>query len=231
MTARFALNPASVHRTAGGGWVRFLRAAVGGGLALLVASLTPAQNTQHAPRNTRHGLRPAPEAEHPNRLLWRTNYYSVTGASIREIRRSMDHSRPWKEANHSGRTEWRLEWRCEVTPEASGCRCSSFATTTTITNTLPRWTPPAAASDELKTAWVRFVKALGEHEDGHSRFALEAVADMHKRIKQLGPAPDCHQLRRRIDDLAGRVLEEYRQREKEYDRRTQHGAAQGVILR
>jgi predicted secreted Zn-dependent protease len=167
-----------------------------------------------------------------NKLVWRTNYYSVQGASLGEIHRSMDQSRPWKEpANLSGLTEWRIEWRFELTPAEGGCRCSSFTTTTTITNTLPRWTPPAEAPEELKAAWTRFIKALGEHEDGHSRLALAALADLHKRIKELGPEPVCDGLRKRINDLAGRVIDENRQREKDYDRRTQHGATQGVALR
>ncbi|SRR6266540_357820 len=177
-------------------------------------------------------LLPAAPAQAQSKLVWRTNYYSITGASLRDIRRSMDQSRPWKEpANLSALTEWRIDWRFELTPAESGCRCSSFTTTITITNTLPRWTPPAETPEELKSAWNRFIKALGEHEDGHSRLALAAVADLHKRIKELGPAPDCNGLRKRINDLAGRVIEENRQREKDYDRRTRHGATQGVALR
>jgi len=177
-------------------------------------------------------LLPAALAQAQNKLLWRTNYYSITGANLGEIRRSMNQSRPWKEpGNLSGLTEWRIDWRFEVRPSEDGCRCSSFKTTTTITNTLPRWTPPAEASAELAAAWIRFISALGEHEDGHSRTALAAVDELHKRIKQLGPAADCDALRKRINDLAGRVIDEYRQRDKDYDRRTRHGATQGVALR
>jgi len=177
-------------------------------------------------------LLPPALAQAQNKLVWRTNHYSIKGASLGEIRRSMDQSRPWKEpANLSGLTEWRIEWRFEVTPTEGGCRCNSFTTTTTITNTLPRWTPPDGVPAELKTAWTRFIMALGEHEDGHSRLALAAVADLHKRIEALGSAPDCEELRKRINDLAGRVLKEHRQRDRDYDQRTRHGAAQGVALR
>lgn len=206
-----ALETSSSHPTARPGWRLLGRRAVAGALLTL---LSPAL------------------AQAQNKLVWKTNYYTITGASLGEIRRSMDQSRPWKEpANQSGLTEWRIDWRFELTPAEGGCRCSSFTTTTTITNTLPRWRPPAETPEELKSAWIRFIKALGEHEDGHSRLALAAVADLHKRIKALGPAPDCDGLRKRINDLAGRVIEENRQREKDYDRRTQHGATQGVALR
>ena len=177
-------------------------------------------------------LVPAALAQPQNKLMWKTNYYSVTGASLREISRSMDQSRPWMAAeNLTGLTEWRIDWRFEVKPAEAGCRCTSFTTTTSITNTLPRWTPPAGAPAGLAAAWTRFITALGEHEDGHSRLALAAVADLHKRIKELGPAADCDGLRKRINDLARRVIEDHRQREKDYDRRTRHGETQGVALR
>jgi len=167
-----------------------------------------------------------------NTVVWRTNYYSVTGTSLGEVRRSMEQSRPWKGPGQLiGQTDWRIDWRFEVKPAGDGCRCTSFTTTTSITNTLPRWTSRAQAPDELAVAWTRFITALGEHEEGHSRLALAAVADLHKRVKELGPAADCDGLRKRINELATRVVEEYRQREKDYDRRTRHGETQGVILR
>jgi predicted secreted Zn-dependent protease len=210
MPILFAFKWLLPHRIARLGWCLGRLALAGAFLALLPPAIAQAQN----------------------KLVWKTNYYTITGASLGEIRQSMDQSRPWKEpANQSGLTEWRIDWRFELTPAEGGCRCSSFTTTTTITNTLPRWRPPAETPEELKSAWIRFIKALGEHEDGHSRLALAAVADLHKRIKTLGPAPDCDGLRKRINDLAGRVLEEHRQRDRDYDQRTRHGATQGVGLR
>jgi predicted secreted Zn-dependent protease len=177
-------------------------------------------------------LLPLGLAQPQNKLLWRTNYYSITGASFGEIRRSIEQSRPWKDSEYrTGLTEWQIDWRFEVTPGGDGCRCSSFNTTTTITNSLPRWTPPTEATAEVKAAWGRFIQALGVHEDGHSRLALAAVAELHKRIKELGPAPDCEGLRKRINAIAERVIEEHRQRERDYDRRTHHGETQGAALR
>src|SRR5262245_38680882 len=48
------------------------------------------------------------QAQAQNKLQWKTNYYSVTGASLGEIHRSMNQARPWKEkeaANLVGYTE------------------------------------------------------------------------------------------------------------------------------
>ena len=167
-----------------------------------------------------------------NTLVWKTNYYAIAGASIGELRRSMSQSRTFQgPSNLVGLTEWRIDWRYKVNPSATGCRCSSFTTTTVITNTLPRWIAPASAPDDLKANWTRYITALGQHEDGHSQIALAGLAEMHKRIKELGESADCTTMTKRINDTAWQVVNEQRERDREYDRRTHHGGTQGVSFR
>lgn len=167
-----------------------------------------------------------------NTLTWRTNFYAVTGESIRELRQSMRQARPWKDDTETvGLTQWRIDWRFDLKPTAGGCRCASFTTTTSITNTLPRWTPPTNAPPELRADWNRFITSLGQHEDGHSRLAFAAVAELHKQVKAAGEDTDCGRLRNKINDLARRVVDDFRAREREYDRRTNHGATQGASFR
>jgi len=162
---------------------------------------------------------------------WTTNYYTITGASLAEIRQSLRQSRPWKDKlSAEGFTAWRVGWRFAVTPSADGCRCSSFATQTIITTTLPRWIAPTNAPPEVGRAWATYLASLGRHEAGHAQFAFAAAADITKRVGQIGEQPACDSLKKTIDALAGQIVEEYRQREKEYDQRTKHGATQGVFL-
>src|SRR5438093_2422362 len=117
--------------------------------------------------------------------VWRTtNYYTVAGATIREIHQSLAQARPWKnKSSVDGQTEWHVEWRFNVAPAGSICRCTFFTTTTTITLTLPRWTAPANAPVEVKTNWQRYITALGQHEAGHAQLALDAAAGLEKQNK------------------------------------------------
>jgi predicted secreted Zn-dependent protease len=165
-----------------------------------------------------------------NSLHWTTNYYSVTGAVPREIRQSINRSRPWKSSTTDALTSWRVEWRFAVVPTSGGCRCSAFSTTTTIAITMPRWMLPAGVDPSAKARWERYIRALGEHENGHAQLALAAAAEMQKRIKALGEQPDCEGLRSRINDTGNAVLEDFRKRENDYDERTKHGATQGASL-
>lgn len=166
-----------------------------------------------------------------NSLRWTTNYYTVTGATLTEIRQSVRQSRPWKEKSDlDGVTEWRVTWQFGVMPTSGGCRCSSFGTQTTITVTVPRWIAPTNAPDAVRQIWQKYSVALGQHEAGHAAIALAASAELRKRVQEAGESADCVGLTKRINDLGRQVIEEHRKRDKDYDERTQHGATQGASL-
>jgi predicted secreted Zn-dependent protease len=155
-------------------------------------------------------------------VQWTTNYYAVTGANFREIRQSIAASRPWQDS-FDGDTRWTISWRFTAAPNASGCSCSSYSTTTKITTTMPRWTPPADVVPEVKERWTRYYTNLLQHETGHARLALAAAAEVRQRLSEIGVQPDCERLKNVIGERANRVVDDYRAREKEYDRRTDHG--------
>lgn len=164
-------------------------------------------------------------------VRWTTNFYSVTGTTIPELRQSIREKRPWKERSpHDATTEWRLNWQYTVTPTASGCRCSSFTTQTAITITMPRWAAPTNAPETTRTIWREYITALGRHEVGHGAIAVAAAAELDKRVQALGEAAECDELKRKIEALCPRVIEEFRARDKAYDETTRHGATQGAVL-
>ncbi len=172
-----------------------------------------------------------PFARGQSTVLWRTNYYTVTGATLREINQSFSQSRPWKnKSSLDGLTDWRVDWKFNVTQSDSGCRLSYFTTTTTINITLPKWVAPTNTSPSVKEIWGRYITALGQHENGHGQFAAAAASEIHKRIKEVSEGSDCGSLRNNVTSLCSGVVETYKQRDKEYDVRTEHGAQQGARL-
>lgn len=163
-------------------------------------------------------------------VLWSTNYYSVTGTTVREIHQSLRQNRPWKNTSQmDGLTRWRIEWNFSVSPSGNKCRLTSFNTRTTVAITLPRWTAPTNATEDVRSAWERFITALGKHEVGHGQIALAAAGEIQKRAKESEDA-DCAALKQRINGLCQGILEQYRSRDKEYDERTRHGVTQGAVL-
>ena len=163
------------------------------------------------------------EAGAQNSVVWTTNFYSVTGASFREIRRSIATSRPFQDG-FDGDTRWSVDWKFTLADTGNGCSCSTFSITTKIVTTLPRWTPPTNVFPEVKEQWTRYFTNLAQHEAGHARIGIAAASEVARSLSQTGSQPNCEQLKRTIHERAGRIVEDYRAREKEYDRITAHGA-------
>src|ERR1043166_9064276 len=162
-------------------------------------------------------------------VRWTTNYYSVTGAHLAEVRRSLNQSPPWQDkAATDGLTAWEIEWQFSVVASTGGCRCRSFSTKTTITTTLPRWVTATNAPPEVQDTWGRYLRALADHETGHAWIALAAAAEQSRRITELRDEPDCDALKKKIDDLARQIVDANRKRDEAYDQRTAHGATQGA---
>ena len=164
-------------------------------------------------------------------VQWTTNYYSVPGATVPEIRESIHRNRPWKERfQHDARTEWEVKWNFTVEPTASGCRCRYFHTQTTIAVYLPRWVGPTNTADRVKQTWREYAAALSRHEAGHAETALAAVAELHKRVPALPESPTCEGSKKQTGDLCQSILEEHRKRDLAYDEKTNHGMTQGAFL-
>ncbi len=155
-------------------------------------------------------------------VQWTTNFYAVTGADFRDLRRSMDRARPWPEP-FDGDTRWTVSWKFSFQETAAGCALASISTTAKITTTMPRWTPPPEAPPETKERWTRFYTNLLAHEIGHARLALAAAAEVRQRLTDVPAQVNCDPLKTLLNDRANRVVEDYRAREREYDRRTDHG--------
>jgi predicted secreted Zn-dependent protease len=155
-------------------------------------------------------------------IHWTTNFYSVTGANFREIRQSIATSHPWKDG-FDGDTQWRVQWSYQLTPTPNGCSCTSFRTTTTITTTLPRWTPPDEVMPEVKEQWTRYFTNLMQHEAGHARIGMVAAAEVDRQVRQNSTASDCESLGKAINERAERIVENHRAKDREYDQRTNHG--------
>ena len=166
-----------------------------------------------------------------NVVQWTTNYYPVTGATLGEIRQSINQARPWKgRFSLDGLTEWQVNWQFDVSPSATGCQCTSFTTKTTIKVTLPGWSPPTNTPPEVKETWRRFFTALAQHEAGHAQIAQAAAKEVEGRAMQTGEATDCDRLKKTIHTVANQVIEDHRKQDKDYDERTEHGARQGASL-
>jgi len=162
-------------------------------------------------------------------LTLRTNYYALTGGSLRDIHHALSRARPWTDARQDGRTEWKINWRTQLAPAGNGCRVESFRTDTSVTITLPRLLAPEGTPPEVLKTWQTYLTALMKHEQGHVRITREAAAKIQAQASAAGGV-SCAELRRNLNDRANQLLEACRRAHRDYDRRTNHGATEGAVL-
>ena len=160
-----------------------------------------------------------------------TNHYLVSGTSLRELRRSIDHARPGGARDGSdGLTAWQIKWRTRINSANGECRLTSFEITTTVGISLPSWRAPTNAPPDLMKRWLAYYSALQRHEQYHSQSAQLAAKALRERVQALGVQLDCKTLEQRIKHTAEAVITEFRKRDEDYDRKTDHGRKEGASL-
>jgi len=154
-------------------------------------------------------------------VIIRTNYYAVSGATFRELRADIAQKRPWK-GDGDGYTNWKIDWSFTTGASDGDCRLESFQTKTAITISVPRWVSPPNVDAELKDKWSAYFQGLLAHEDGHKRIALAAVKEMRKKVNEIGSTGRCAELQVAVNRVANQVVDQFKEREKAYDTRTDH---------
>lgn len=160
----------------------------------------------------------------------RTDFYTVDGNSVRSIRAALNANGPLGEdgKRYHGYTKWHVSWNFTHGPSAGGCAIRSVNVDTSAVMTLPRLAKPDALPDSLRMKWNSYSVALRAHEDGHRAIALAAAGEIRRRLSQLASSGGCKALADEANRAAQAVLADFRVRERQYDRDTDHGATEGA---
>jgi predicted secreted Zn-dependent protease len=166
------------------------------------------------------------------RDTFRIEYFDIRGSTARELRTHLSRVGPVGETGirGDGYTEYRIAWRYGMTSKDGRCRAHDIEVDLDVRMLLPRWNPPAGANSALLETWKRFSHDLREHEDGHHRIAKSAAQAVRRQLERSGKARDCRTLEASMTTTANKVLAEYREKQAEFDRKTDYGRAQGARL-
>lgn len=159
-------------------------------------------------------------------------YYEVTGETPAEIWREMRAKGPVGKdgSKYNATTPWNLRWRYPYARSADGCATGPVTVKLSVVYNMPRWDRPPGASATVARQWDRYIEALEEHEQGHADFGRQTASDIERALEAIPPQRTCDELSRLANDTGREILEENRPREREYDRRTNHGATQGTAF-
>ena len=160
----------------------------------------------------------------------RFTYYKITGSSARALRDAMNAKRPTGKDGlpHDAITSWFVRWRYTTTGGSPGCAVKAFSVSLDLAMTLPQWTNESEATTQLLEHWRTYYAALLKHEEGHKEIGNRAAADIREAGSRLPSEQSCSELAKAVEKMTNEMLERYRQREREYDRATDHGRTQGA---
>lgn len=162
-----------------------------------------------------------------------TNYYYIHGKSATVLAAQLDRNGP-PDANgkrYAGRTRWDVQWKFNNQQQGETCGLKDVVIAVGIAQTLPRWgEEDNGEATALKVRWQKFAEALKRHEDGHKELGLKAGAEIEAALLGVKPASNCEDLGKAANAAANKVIEKYRQQDKDYDRSTDHGRKQGAVL-
>jgi predicted secreted Zn-dependent protease len=161
-----------------------------------------------------------------------TIYYDISGTTLDELRSQMQELGPVDKTgeHYHANTEWHINWShtCQKSDDAYGV--GSVEVKIEVTFTFPRWVASSDVNEKLVKRWDVYMRALQKHEDGHKNIAVEAGTEIIRRLKGLASYASCEELDAAVSTAGHDVVEEYRQKEKRYDKETEHGTNQGAHL-
>jgi len=160
-------------------------------------------------------------------------HYEVFGETAAALSTSLErersHAVPGGE--HDGYTRWRMTWQFFLDSLDGECSLTGTWTRLSTQVYLPRWSVPSDPAPGLVDKWSRYIGALAAHEEGHIQIARDAEAAVRLAASEVPPARSCSTLRKQLESTARQTIEEFKEREREYDRATNHGSTRGARFR
>lgn len=133
-----------------------------------------------------------------------------------------------REKRFTGQTDWHIEWRACFEQSGTRCRIGGVVSNVNVTYTLPRWADRDLAPAQLRERWDRYMASLDRHEKGHGEIALEVARLIEASLVGRVDDDACETLNVDSTRLVDEVMQRGEVMQREYDRSTMHGSAQGA---
>ena len=155
-----------------------------------------------------------------------TERYPVEGSTVSEISRSL-RAQAQQTRGFSGYHTSTLRYTYRLQDSGGRCRFTDVRIEVVSHTRVPEWRRPSDAPAELVAQWDAFVTALDDHERSHQQIAFDIAGQLARRLRELTEM-SCSQLRSEGDREASRLMALHRERQRQFDADTQHGATTGT---
>lgn len=157
--------------------------------------------------------------------------YPISGTTAAALRQQMNQFGPLGQngKRFDAYTKWHVAWQYRYDMVDGKCRLTSLTVNTTITYTMPAWQNSQQASRSLQQHWRRYYQALQLHEEGHANHGRAATQAIWQQLRQLA-RPTCNAMSQIVNQTAQGIINNYAQKDIDYDRQTDHGRTQGAVF-
>jgi predicted secreted Zn-dependent protease len=161
------------------------------------------------------------------------DYYDIAGMSESELRRQMDvNGNLWNDGKrYAGMTFWNVRWMTYPRMNKDLCSVDKIDAFVDVKFRMPRWSNNSTAPANVQNWWTWYYDGLLKHENGHRDLGVEAARELQRKIAEVQPHKTCKELYETANKVGNKVLEKYKQLERDYDARTKHGLDQEAAYR
>ncbi len=164
------------------------------------------------------------------RIEIQTRYYPVSGQDPASIYRSLQANGPTgSKGSYHAHTQWDIRWGYRWIEADDQCRLTRIDVSIDINFLLPQLQGIDTLPEPVRASWDRYYQALLRHEEHHKDYGIKAAHELEHRLLAVEPQ-SCFGLENRLKTLARGVIDKYDAMEQEYDRETDHGVKEGVVL-
>ncbi|MBE9195411.1 DUF922 domain-containing protein [Synechocystis sp. LEGE 06083] len=159
-------------------------------------------------------------------------YYSIYPKTKWDLNDELNRRSPiiFQGKRYRGYTQWLVRWQYQWWSTAQQCQIITVTTNLDVTYTLPRIPTNHPTDPEARLVFNRYLAALFKHEENHKNSGLYAARSIENALLNLGPFPNCQSLETKAESTAQQIIQRYRQRDLDYDRQTDHGRKEGIMI-
>ena len=158
--------------------------------------------------------------------------YPVTGTTASALLRAM-RARALRDRTGEAvfaLATWNVTWSYRYRTRSGSCSIADLTVRADIRVLLPKWRPPATADPALVQRWRSFGEALRRHERGHELNAIRVARRTRAALLALGSRSTCTKLEHAADAAGRKIGDAGRDRDRDYDDETDHGATRGAVF-
>lgn len=159
-------------------------------------------------------------------------HYQIAPETLEEIKTELRKHSPVsrKQQIFHGGTEWNLVPYFRLSKERYLCHIRDVHVELTGTYTLPKLRSRKATASNTKARFDAYYLALMEHEKGHRDLWLDAGEQIERMLKNFEPFYDCQAMANEAKKRISSIIEEFQQKNRDYDTKTDHGRTQGAAI-